>query len=150
MSQRLKFTVHEYGEVTGNVNESRVIQQLRIFHWTVRPKESWERVVFLCSHETLAQCGDSSFTVRVVQLVASVLISTMSCHARLESYQSTRDTCLTHHNHNHHNHHNHHRCFMSLCRRWCGSTDDRILLFVAADCGAARRHSSSWWWRLRF
>ena len=28
-----------------------------------------------------------------------------------------------------------------------GSADDRILFFLAADCGAASRHSSSWSWR---
>ena len=63
-------------------------------------------VEFLCSHETTAQCCDSSFSVRVAQLVASVLISTLTSHAGLESYQSqthlpsqraqhTCDTCLT-------------------------------------------------------
>ena len=31
-----------------------------------------------------------------------------------------------------------------------GSTDDRVLLFVTADCGTARRHSFSWWWRTKF
>ena len=28
--------------------------------------------------------------------------------------------------------------------------EDRVLLFVTADCGTARRHSSSWWWRTKF
>ena len=52
-------------------------------------------------------CGYIFFSVRVVQLVVSVLISTMTSHAGLESYQSqtlchnnvrsTRDTCLTLH-----------------------------------------------------
>ena len=32
-----------------------------------------------------------------------------------------------------------------LVEQLVGSTDDRVLLFVAADCGTARRHSSSWW-----
>ena len=43
---------------------------------------------FLCSHETTAQCCDSSFSVRVAQLVVPVLISTLTPHAGLESYQS--------------------------------------------------------------
>ena len=52
-------------------------------------------------------CCDISFSVRVVQLVVSVLISTMTSHAGLESCQSqtpchknvrsTRDTRLTLH-----------------------------------------------------
>ena len=65
-------------------------------------------VEFLCSQETTAQCCDSSFSVRFAQLVASVLVSTMTSHAGLESYQSqthlpsqraqhTCDTCLTLH-----------------------------------------------------
>ena len=123
----LKCAVHESGEVTETVNESRVNPALRIFlagqsSWnpTVGLKES--TVVGACSHETTAQCCDSSFSVRVAQLVASVLISTLTSHAGLESYQSqthlpsqraqlTCDTCLTlHHNqHNHHNHHNDHK-----------------------------------------
>ena len=60
------------------------------------------------SHETLAHCCDSSFSVRVVQVVVSVLISTLTSHAGLESYQTqthlpsqraqhTCDTCLTLH-----------------------------------------------------
>ena len=68
--------------------------------------QSWESVEFLGSHETTAQCCDSSFSVRVAQLVASILISTSTSHAALESYQSqthlpsqraqhTWDTCLT-------------------------------------------------------
>ena len=71
-----------------------------------KSRQSWERVEFLCSHETTAQCCDSSFSVRVAQLVVSVLISTLTSHAGLESYQSqthlpskraqnTCDTCLT-------------------------------------------------------
>ena len=65
-------------------------------------------VEFLCSHETKAQCCDSSLSVRVAQLVVPVLISTLTSHAGLESYQSqthlpsqraqhTCDTCLTLH-----------------------------------------------------
>ena len=65
-------------------------------------------VEFLCSHETTAQCCDSSFSVRVAQLVVSVLLSTLTSHGGLESYQSqthlpsqraqhTCDTCLTLH-----------------------------------------------------
>ena len=65
-------------------------------------------VEFLRSHETAAQCCDSSFSVRVARLVVSVLISTLTSHAGLESYQSpshlpsrraqhTCDTCLTLH-----------------------------------------------------
>ena len=45
-------------------------------------------VEFLCSHETTAQCCDSSFSVRVAQLVVSVLISSSTSHAGLDSYQS--------------------------------------------------------------
>ena len=45
-------------------------------------------VQFLCSHERSAQCCDSSFSVRVVQLVESVLISTLTSHAGLVSHQS--------------------------------------------------------------
>ena len=51
-------------------------------------ERAWERVEFLCSHETLAQCCDSSFSVRAAQLAVSVLISTMTSYAGLESYQS--------------------------------------------------------------
>ena len=50
-------------------------------------------------------CSYTSLSVRVVQLVVPALISTMTSHASLESYQfqtlghnnvrSTRDTCLT-------------------------------------------------------
>ena len=65
-------------------------------------------VEFQCSHETTAQRCDSSFSVRVAQLVASVLISTLTSRAGLGSYQShthvpsqraqhTCDTCLTLH-----------------------------------------------------
>ena len=65
-------------------------------------------VEFLCSHETTAQCCDSSFSVSVAQLVVSVLISPLTSHAGLESYpsqthlpsqraQHTCDTCLTLH-----------------------------------------------------
>ena len=45
-------------------------------------------VEFLCSRETTAQCCDSSFSVRFAQLVASILVITMTSHAGLESYQS--------------------------------------------------------------
>ena len=112
---RLNCTLHESGEVTENVNESRVNPEVVIFElervfgirqsdWQSR--QSWERVEFLCSHETTAQWCDSSFSVRVAQLVASVLFSTLTSHAGLESYQSqthlpsqrvqhTCDTCLT-------------------------------------------------------
>ena len=69
-------------------------------------------VEFLCSHETIAQRCDSSFSVRVAQLVVSVLIGTLTSHASLESYQPqthlpsqraqhTCDTCLTVHHHHH-------------------------------------------------
>ena len=65
-------------------------------------------VEFLCSHETTAQCCDNSFSVKHAQLVASVLTSTLTSHARFESYQSQThfpsqraqhkcDTCLTLH-----------------------------------------------------
>ena len=65
-------------------------------------------VEFVCSHETTAQCCDSSFSISVAQLVVSVLINTLTSHAGLESYQSqthlpsqraqhTRDTYLTLH-----------------------------------------------------
>ena len=51
----------------------------------------------LCSHETLPQCCDSFFPVRVVELVVSVLISTLTSHAGLESYQSqTHLPCAAH------------------------------------------------------
>ena len=50
-------------------------------------------------------CSDTSISVRVVQLIISVLISTVISHAGLEPYQShtlchnnvssTRDTCHT-------------------------------------------------------
>ena len=71
-----------------------------------KSRQSWERVEFLCSHETSAPCCDRSFSVRVAQLVVSVLISTLTSHAGPGSYQSqthlpsqraqqTCDTCLT-------------------------------------------------------
>ena len=91
-------------------------QQLRIFSWTEFLKsdchtervDSRGRLEFLCLHETLAQCRDSSFSVRVAQLAASVLISTLTSHAGLGSCQSqthlpsqraqhTCDTCLALH-----------------------------------------------------
>ena len=52
-------------------------------------------VEFLCSHETIAQRCDSSFSVRVAQLVVSALISTLTSHASL-SHISLKHTC--HHN----------------------------------------------------
>ena len=65
-------------------------------------------VEFLCSHEPSAQRCDSSFSVRVAQLIVSVLTTTLTSHAGLEPHQSqthlpsqraqhTCDTCLTLH-----------------------------------------------------
>ena len=87
---------HETARVDWASSRLVSIQQLRILLDRVlgirqsdwKSRQSWERVEFLCSHETTAQCCDSSFSVRVAQLVASVLISTLTSHAGLEPCQS--------------------------------------------------------------